>query len=415
MDASDTTATATPDPEPEPAPPPAPAPGARVVRSGDDRLIAGVAGGIAEHYGVESMYVRLGFIVAACFGGLGALAYFALWIVLPLSAGAPVRPKVDRRQLLGYALVVLGLLVIPGRLGLEFRPRGWFWPLAFIVVGIAVLLLRMRDVRDAPAPPDGPPPARPDRDPTPTDALPLPALSLPIERATATAELAPIPVGAPAPAPVTTPPGPERPKSHLGAITWSLLLLLVGGAWLLGRAGLDIDVGVVVALALAIVGGALVLSAWYGRSRGLILLGVPLVLMIGVLGVVDLPLRGGVGAPTYRPATVAAVHHRYELAIGDLSVDLAGVDFSGTARHVQARLGIGQLNVTVADGVRVVVGAHVNAGSVTAFGHMTRDCCPTDLDLVERGTAGNGTLYVDARVGAGNIRIKHQEQRRGTS
>jgi hypothetical protein len=194
-----------------------------------------------------------------------------------------------------------------------------------------------------------------------------------------------------------------------------VLLLLGGGAWLLDRVGLVIDVGVVLALALAVVGAALVASAWYGRSRGLILLGLPLVLVIGVLGVVDLPLRGGIGAPTDRPTTIGAVHHRSELAIGGLSVDLREVEFAGTSRHVQARLGIGQLNVTVPDGVRVVVDAHANAGSVTVFGRNTRDCCPTDLSMVERGTPGGGTLYVDAQVGAGNVRIKHQEQPRGTS
>jgi phage shock protein PspC (stress-responsive transcriptional regulator) len=411
MDATDTTTADAPDPEPEAGSHPR-----RLVRSADDRLVAGVAGGIAEHYGIESMYVRLGFIVATFFGGLGALAYFVLWIVLPVSASAPVaRPKVDRRQLLGYALVAVGLLVIPVHLGLEFRPNGSFWPLALIAVGVAVLLLRMRDVRDAPdaPPPDAPPPGSP---PGPGSSA-TDALTLPAARTAVTAEMPTTPRTALVPAIPATPatPDPARRKSHLGAITWSALLLLGGGAWLLDRAGLDIDIGVVFALGLAVVGAALVTSAWYGRSRGLILLGLPLVLVIAALGVVDLPLRGGIGAPTYRPATVAAVHHRYELAIGDLSVDLGGVDFAGTTRHVEARLGIGQVNVTVPDDVRVVVDAHANAGSITAFGGNTRDCCPTDLDLVERGVPGGGTLYVDAQVGAGNIRIKHEEQIRGTS
>jgi phage shock protein PspC (stress-responsive transcriptional regulator) len=163
MDASDTTTADAPDPErdpePEAGPRAAPRPG-RHVRSADDRLVAGIAGGIAEHFGIESMYVRLAFIVATFFGGLGVLAYFALWIVLPVSPSVRAAgPKVDRRQLLGYALVAFGLLVIPGRLGFEFRPNGSFWPLALIAVGVAVLLLRMRDVRDAPesTPPREPP------------------------------------------------------------------------------------------------------------------------------------------------------------------------------------------------------------------------------------------------------------------
>jgi hypothetical protein len=203
----------------------------------------------------------------------------------------------------------------------------------------------------------------------------------------------------------------------LGAITWSSLLVLAGAAWLVDAAGVaDVDLGVVFALALALVGAALVVSTWFGRARGLIALGIPLVLVVGAFGLVDVPLSGGIGDPTYHPRAVGAVDRDYELAIGNLSVDLRDVDFSGTRRHVHAQLGIGQLNVTVPESVRVVLDGHVGAGGITAFGASSDECCPTDVHLVRRGTAGGGTVYLDVDVGAGHLDIRQREETlRGTS
>jgi phage shock protein C len=61
-----------------------------LMRSTDDRVIAGVAGGIAQHFGLDPTLVRVAWALTLLFGGLGALAYLVLWIVLP--KGSPVRP-----------------------------------------------------------------------------------------------------------------------------------------------------------------------------------------------------------------------------------------------------------------------------------------------------------------------------------
>ena len=44
------------------------------------RVIAGVAGGLAAHLGVDVFYVRLAFIVGAFLSGLGVVAYAGLWM-----------------------------------------------------------------------------------------------------------------------------------------------------------------------------------------------------------------------------------------------------------------------------------------------------------------------------------------------
>jgi phage shock protein PspC (stress-responsive transcriptional regulator) len=52
-------------------------------RSESDKLIGGVAGGIAQRFGINSTLVRLAWLLSVFFGGFGALAYLILWLVLP--------------------------------------------------------------------------------------------------------------------------------------------------------------------------------------------------------------------------------------------------------------------------------------------------------------------------------------------
>ena len=300
-----------------------PRPTRRLARSADDRVVAGVAAGIAEYYGFEPLLVRLAFVVASFFGGIGIVAYLVGWIVLPRppsSTGAPAR-RADVKQLLGFGLVALGLAVIPGSVGFGIG-GGAFWPLALIAIGVAVLWLRTRATRRRRgrrrARARGPPPTirrplicrRPIRRRqarwgrrwrrTPVTRTACDCCSAPPARSRRLRA----PPAAAATRP-TRPPRPPRPKSYLAAITASALLVLAGGAWLVDLAGIvDVDVAIVVALALAVVGIALVASAWYGRARGLIALGIVLALAVAAFGVLDVPFRGGIGDPTYRPPRV---------------------------------------------------------------------------------------------------------------
>ena len=53
----------------------------RFVRSIDDRSIAGVCGGIAEYFGIDSTLVRIIFVVGVIAGFSTGLLYFVLWLV----------------------------------------------------------------------------------------------------------------------------------------------------------------------------------------------------------------------------------------------------------------------------------------------------------------------------------------------
>jgi len=58
----------------------------RLVRSATDRKIAGVCGGLADYFGVDSTPVRVLWLVLSILPGAligGALAYLAAWLVIP--------------------------------------------------------------------------------------------------------------------------------------------------------------------------------------------------------------------------------------------------------------------------------------------------------------------------------------------
>lgn len=70
------------------APPPASAPSAAYsqrppLRRSRHGMIAGVAEGVARHLGVEVKAVRLGLVLTAFIGGIGALMYMWLWLAVP--------------------------------------------------------------------------------------------------------------------------------------------------------------------------------------------------------------------------------------------------------------------------------------------------------------------------------------------
>ena len=55
----------------------------RIVRSINDRKIAGVCAGVAEYFDLDATLVRLLWLLLLIFAGVGGLAYIVCWIVLP--------------------------------------------------------------------------------------------------------------------------------------------------------------------------------------------------------------------------------------------------------------------------------------------------------------------------------------------
>jgi phage shock protein C len=55
----------------------------RMTRSTSERMIAGVAGGLADYFNMDPTLVRLILVLLALAGGPGVLIYLILWVVMP--------------------------------------------------------------------------------------------------------------------------------------------------------------------------------------------------------------------------------------------------------------------------------------------------------------------------------------------
>jgi phage shock protein C len=55
----------------------------KLSRSVDNRMFAGVAGGLADYLNLDPVIVRLIFVILMLAGGPGILIYIVLWIIMP--------------------------------------------------------------------------------------------------------------------------------------------------------------------------------------------------------------------------------------------------------------------------------------------------------------------------------------------
>jgi phage shock protein PspC (stress-responsive transcriptional regulator) len=136
-----------PPPAPSLEPPPPVRPTLR--RSRNDRMVGGVAGGLAEYSGVDPLLWRVGFVALTLAGGSGVLVYVLLLLLMPKAPrrtavdGAPAEPAGPRSPVAGLTiaglLIAVGLMVLVTRYtGLDVGPRG-FLATALLVVGLGLV------------------------------------------------------------------------------------------------------------------------------------------------------------------------------------------------------------------------------------------------------------------------------------
>jgi phage shock protein C len=135
--------------------PSGPQPVRKLTRSRNDRVIAGVAGGLAEYLGIDSVLVRVALVVLVLLGfGAGVLLYLIMWIVVPEDTHAQAAAKGGERgpgvSSDAAAYVVGGLLILVGAMWLvrmfvpfffELRILG---PLVLLAVGFAIVAQGLR-------------------------------------------------------------------------------------------------------------------------------------------------------------------------------------------------------------------------------------------------------------------------------
>lgn len=145
----------------------------RLLRDSKNKILAGVAAGIANYFEIDPNIIRLLFIVLTVFGGSGLLIYIVLWLLLPTDGSHAVEGKdtfkenVEQmkeavkefakeikkevhhvegekkgksQQSLGIILVVIGLIFLLTNLGLlDFYVIQKLWPVLLIFLGVLVV------------------------------------------------------------------------------------------------------------------------------------------------------------------------------------------------------------------------------------------------------------------------------------
>ena len=319
----------------------------RLTRSADDRMIGGVAGGIARYLGVDSTVVRIATVVLTLFGGFGALLYVAGLLLMPSDSQAVATEDGNRTlKIVGIGLLVL--IASPIILGGGFVVAGLGLPLA--ILALAGVLMWWLVSGEGPQ-------------------------------------------------------GSARDVARRAALGVGVLFLClavaVGGAVAAGLGS-----GTVVSAFVILAGLMLIAGAFVGGIRWLIPPALSLALAIGFVAAAGIDLEGGVGERDYRPTSASDVRDSYRLGVGELTVDLRNADLPSGDTHVNFDLGIGGARLIVPEDVCVASVADIGIGAVDVFG---RDNGGVDFDWDDRpeAAAGKSRVVVNADVGVGALLVRH--------
>ena len=324
----------------------------RLLRSRRDRMIAGVAGGLGDYFGVDPVIVRIGFGISLFFGGLGALAYLALALFVPdEEGGAPAFPR-SRTLTIAGILVLIAIATPLAGFGIFHHGHllGALWLIVPVGLAIAVYAV-LRDRRAA-----------------------------------------------------------ITPLRVLGAVVL-VSIAAVGLVALSVVAAFATATGHGLAIALLVVAGGAIIAAaaLRGGARILIAPALALALGVGVASAADLNFRGGIGDRSYTPTAGRAIpNDGYRLGVGRLAIDLRALQWkSGTVHHLAAHLGAGELVVAVPSKVCVDANAHVGAGDSRVLGQQA-DGVDVDNDQ-NAGASAKPRLVLNASVDAGELRVVNDD------
>ena len=277
----------------------------RLERSRDDRMLAGVCGGLARYFGIHPAFYRVGFVVLTLIGGAGILVYLAAALVIPDEgktdsiAAETLRDSRDRPwPLIGLALLALAGVVLLSRVTLW--PSGDAAWILLLIVGGTILFLARRNPPPAPVAPPPPAPAAP----------PLPARVEEGDEATTA-------VAAPEPS------VPARKGRHV----LRTISIVIGSLFVLVLVAATIFVAIF-----------------------------------------PVHLSHGVGHKTFAPTGVAGLERTYRLGIGELDLDLTNVRLPVGETRVNARVDYGDVEIVVPRDVAVRAYGKARLGYVNVLG-----------------------------------------------
>ena len=351
----------------------------RLRRRTSDRVIGGVAGGLGDYLNVDPLLIRIGFVGLMVFGGAGLVLYVIAWLLIPHEGtDESTIERLLRRIGMRWRNLVVAVLVIAAiyLAASIFLPRygdgmyigvdpALIWALVVLVLGVLVLR----------------------REPSPGAAT--------------SSVVAPVATHAPVqvmmPAPIAAP----KPPSTLGWYVLAAMLCAIGLLAIVQNvAQLDVELGQFFGVAVLLLGIGLVIGAWWGHARLLILVGLLLLPLGFAASFVTAPIEGGFGDQTFAPVSRGELREEYRLVGGRMSLDLTQLRAGLDPIHLDASVAMGQLVVIVPQAGSLDVQVAVGGGGVSFL-----DTSQTGTSLTDHYVrAGRGpTLMLALEAGIGEV------------
>jgi len=355
---------------------------------GPDRKLAGVAGGLARHLDIDPILLRVGFVVLVFFGGSGILLYVACWLLLPEDGKPRAAVHLDERNRT-FALMGVGALATLALLADSIGQWGFPWPLVGVAaVALIVLTIIDRDKNQAPSAP-------------PVPHVPDPA----------TGQFVPAPPGVPVAAPPAYRPPPRNPRKRGPILFWFTMALSALGIGVLGildLAGAPIADPAYPAVVVGACGLMLLVSAFYGRGGGLVLVG--LLASVALFAATTVQEVDG-GDIVRTPTTAADVPLDLHTDGGEIVLDLRQVQdlsaLDGSSLQLESQFG--RVEVILPPGLSASVDAEVHgAGHIALFGSDRGGVGITD-EARHSGGLDAPEITIEADVTFGEIQVHTQE------
>jgi phage shock protein PspC (stress-responsive transcriptional regulator) len=371
-------------------------------------MLAGVAKGIADHYGISEWIPKLLFVITTFMGGLGVALYAAGWAFIR-SEDEPdsIADRFFSGASTSRSWFGIGLMVVAGMIVLSnftFLTGDVVWALAFLVVGLLLYLGYI---------PAASPKTSQTSDESKEGVQQMTSTTQLSDNETTEDPTGDSPAGGltpPPSRPTPTPPAlpPARPREHsiLGRLTIGVMLVGMGILAALDNVealAIDADPRHYLALAVTVLGVGLLVGSLAGRARWLILVGailVPTLLFSPVFEYRDLRELD----VNSRPTTFAAVQPLYDVDLGAVVIDLTDLPWDGEEVEIDADIDAGNLEIFLPHDVGIVGSASVDIGRVSGPNRTTAGVGDPHLDWDEPGD--RGTVVLDAHVSLGNIDIR---------
>lgn len=99
----------------------------KLYRSQTSRMLAGVCGGVAEYLAVDVTIIRIAWLLASLFNGIGIIAYLVFLLLVPNNPEQVPVEKAAKKNNTNTSLIIGAGLIIIGLMFLFENYFGFFW------------------------------------------------------------------------------------------------------------------------------------------------------------------------------------------------------------------------------------------------------------------------------------------------